>query len=1071
MRNPCLIWQGFFISGKSVYLYAEVVIVMGTKLILLIWCLLSSFPLFSQLFPGKPEIRKDPLVQFDHISTRNGLSDQEVISICQDRYGYIWFGTLNGLNKFDGYSFQVFRNTPGDSLSLSSNLVECMTEDPFGNLWIGTDRGLNRYDRKKNSFQHYVHCPSDTTSLSGNHIRALYVTSDSILWIETFNGTLHSMDLLTEEIQRYPHQQPDQPEYHYHTIYEDCAGRLWIGGRSLGIIYFNRNRQEFYTILANETSPTGKRERDVAAYLEDSHGNFWVSGVDGVYLLDREKEEFRKVLSTSTWSMVEDIQGMIWFGTGHGLFQYDPHTDELVEFTAEPDNPFSISSNEINKVFVDRQGTIWIGTANGINRVARKSYPFEHYRHIPGNSGTLSSNRVSAVLEDHLGFIWIATMGEGLNRLDPKTKEFTSFRHDPENPNSLGSDKVSCLYEDKEGRLWIGLWAGVGFQRFDRKRSLFRTWRFNPANLKQDWYNDFAEDSLGNFYLGFWGGPGLTLFDRERGSFLGSLKEKFTPIEGSRLINDLFTDSKGRLWLGTSTVGLQFLDPSTGTTKHYGFVEGDSSGLLGPVVNSILEDRNGTIWIGGTGISRLNPETGTITHYTQREGLSDNSVMGMELDRHGNLWISTRNGLSKFDPLKETFQNFSVEDGLQENSFSRAHTRLASGELIFGGANGFNMFHPDSITFRQDYLKAVIQNFRVFDQLRLPDLCEISFIELPYDENFFSFEFATPGHIQPEGVAYAYQLKPLEHTWHRTGAKNRRATYTSVPPGSYTFEVGILEQDGNEPLGITSVAIRIRPPIWKTWWFYMLEILVILSLIALAFKIREKQLKLRSRTLELKQKLLRSQMNPHFIFNSLFAIQNYIYEQKADQAGRYLSEFAHLIRLILNNSREEYISLEKEIETIKLYLDLQLLRFNQAFQYTLTVDPEIDAELTAVPPMLAQPFIENALEHGLRHQGGKGQIWISFSLKQEMILFEVKDDGIGMTRSKELKHGNQHKYKSLALEITRERIDLLNRDLHQKIRFEISDRASEGNNEQGTKVKFSIPYMDYISHGNVKSNG
>jgi len=1040
------------------------------KLILpLAWLVLSA-PLFSQQFNGKTEVRKNPLVQFDHLSTHNGLSDRDVISIFQDRYGYTWFGTIHGLNKFDGYNFCAFYHKPGDSLSLSSDLIECMAEDPLGNLWMGTDHGLNRYDRKKNSFRQYFHQPADTSSLSGNHIRALYAARDSILWIETFDGTLHAMDVRTEKMQRYPHQPPYQSEYHYHTIYEDQTGKLWIGGRNLGIIYFDRDRNVFHTIRADETRPTGKRESDISAYLEDSRGNFWVSGLDGVYLLDRQKEVFRKVFAVSTWSMAEDVKGNLWLGTGQGLYQYNPAGNILFEFHPEPDNPYAISSNQINKVFPDGQGNIWAGTDNGLNRISRKAFPFEHYRHIPGNTGTLSSNNVSAVLQDHTGVLWVGTMGGGLNRFGPVVGTLSCFRHDPGNPGSLGSDKISCLYEDRDGTIWVGLWAGVGFQRFDRKNNSFQTWRKSSGTLKTDWYNDFAEDRQGNFYLGFWGGPGLTLFDRNQGVFLKSLKELFIPADGSRLINVLFTDSKGRLWIGTSKVGLQVLDPRSMKTIHYGYTPGDSGGLPGPEVNSILEDAQGMIWIGGRGVSRLNPETGSFTHFTMKEGLPDQTVMGMEVDQKGNLWISTRNGLSEFDPLTFTFHNFTMEDGLQENAFSRAHTRLASGEMIFGGPNGFTRFHPDSIRFKRDTSRPVIENFRVFNQLRQADLCEIPFLELLYHENFFSFELAAPAQIRPEGVAYVYRLEPLEKTWHQTDASNRRASYTSVPPGSYRFVAGIVQSPGGEPDSIVSVRLRIQPPFWKTWWFYLTGLLLALALIAGLFRIREKQLLWRNRTLELKQKLLRSQMNPHFIFNSLFAIQNFIYGQKADKAGRYLSDFAHLIRLILNNSREEYIALDKEIETIRLYLDLQSLRFNPAFHYTLTLDPEIDMELTAVPPMLAQPFIENSLEHGLRHQKGEGQIEIRFTLEKNRLCFEVADNGIGLMRSQATKREKPDGHKSLAMEITRERIRLLNRNLDQKIRFEITDRSSEKEGMCGTRVRFSIPYMDYKPTENIEPN-
>ena len=482
-------------------------------------------------------------VRFDRFTAANGLTDSDVISVYQDRYGYFWFGTLTGLNKFDGYEFEVFRFSPGDSTSISSDIIECFAEDPYGYLWVGTSNGLNRYNRMSNSFQHYFHNPSDTNSLGGNHIRSILTDSDTVMWVETFEGTLNRIDLKTQSVRRFPHSAASQPYYHYHTIYEDKRGKLWLGGREMGILQFDKSIKKIRTLSDSPSDPTKKRERDVACYFEDSRNNFWVSGYDGVYLFDPGREIFRKVLSTSTWSITEDHEGNLWFGTGHGVLSYNPVSGILFSYNHDPGDKKSLSGDHVYKVFIDANGSVWIATEGGLNRLARKPFNLTHYTHKVGKLSSLSSDKVTCSVEDTDGLIWIGTMGGGLNRFDPSDEKFTAYRSLPAISGTLASDKISALFIDRERRLWIGLWAGIGFQEFIRFQNRFRTYRCDRTSFKFDWYNAFAEDTLGNFYIGYWGGTGLTLFDRNNFRVIKSLKDYLIPADPSRLVECLLLDS------------------------------------------------------------------------------------------------------------------------------------------------------------------------------------------------------------------------------------------------------------------------------------------------------------------------------------------------------------------------------------------------------------------------------------------------------------------------------------------------------------------------------------------------
>lgn len=366
----------------------------------------------------------------------------------------------------------------------------------------------------------------------------------------------------------------------------------------------------------------------------------------------------------------------------------------------------------------------------------------------------------------------------------------------------------------------------------------------------------------------------------------------------SNHVSALYEDRQGVLWVGLwAGRGFQRFDPTTGTARHFPGVSSDTSVANPPQVNAIAEAEGGAIWVGGSGISRYNPTGNTFRHYATGTGMAGNRVMSITRDEEGVLWIGTRDGLCRLIPETGVMTRFTTRDGLPGNRFTKGHALLGSGEIALGTTSGIVVFHPDSLHAKGRPTIPVLSNLRVFDSLRVADLCDTTHISLLWSENFFSLEFAAPAELQPEGVSYLYRLEPLEKAWRGAGSENRKAAYTSLPPGVYTFKVAIAPLSGVEPDGIRSLIIEITPPFWKTWWFYMLVAAMAVATLVGLFLLRDHQLTLRNRTLEMKQRLLRSQMNPHFIFNALFAIQNYIYEERSLSAGKYLAAFASLIRI------------------------------------------------------------------------------------------------------------------------------------------------------------------------------
>ncbi|MAE08293.1 MAG: hypothetical protein CL661_05985 [Bacteroidetes bacterium] len=606
------------------------------------------------------------------------------------------------------------------------------------------------------------------------------------------------------------------------------------------------------------------------------------------------------------------------------------------------------------------------------------------------------------------------------------------------------------------------MWAGTnnGLYNIKKKRIInsFISSDTNVNTLLGNSVLSLAFDKKGDLWIGT--DRGLCLLEQNADTILRQSKREGKYLS-SRLTRCIYEDREGNIWVGTTDKGINKIEANTGKIIQYKNNLQDSTTFWGKDATCFLQDVAGNIWIGGFGLNRYDPEAESFAHYTESDGLANNYVMGILEDSSGNLWISTQNGLSKFDPVNNTFENFFSQDGLQDNEFTVASEKLKNNHLMFGEKNGLNIIDPESIRKNEIAPNISISNFMIFDKQTDYGFPQTKKIELEYDQNYFSFDYAAHDFSFPSKNKYAYKLENFDPEWFYTDASNRKAKYTNVPPGDYIFRVKAANNDGVWNEDGTAVELVINPPFWKTLWFYFLEGLLFVLLIVAYIKYREKNIKEKNKLLLVEQKLLRSQMNPHFIFNSLTSIQSFIFENNPIEAGSYLSKFSELIRSILYNSREEYISLEKEISTLKNYLEIQQLRYNKMFDYEIDVDSEIDIEMIAVPPMLAQPFIENSVEHGIKDLPGKGFISIKFSLSDESIFMIIEDNGIGVEASKKLKDGKAKEHKSLATIITKERITILNSKLKRKsFSIQITDIVGRDGKVEGTRIKFIIPFLE-----------
>ncbi|UCE20320.1 MAG: SpoIIE family protein phosphatase [Gemmatimonadota bacterium] len=830
-------------------------------------------------------------VQFKHLSIEHGLSQSNVQAILQDTRGFMWFGTEDGLNRYDGYNFVEYRHDSNDPKSLSHNFVRALHEDREGILWIGTENGLNRFDREQEIFKRYQHDPDDPHSLSHGRVMAMFEDHLGILWIGSEGGGLNRLVRSDTSVtfihyQNDPHDPTTLSSDQVFTIYEDREGTLWVGTFG-GLDKFDRETGKYTHYRHDPNDPHSLSEDNVWSILEDQLGFLWVGTfIGGLNRLDRETGRFTRyqfdpddpysLESNQIWTMYEDRKGALWLGTlGGGLHLYDRDADRFVSYQYDRNNPHSLSTYEVASIYEDKSGLLWVGTfGGGLNTFDRRKKPFFLYQSNPDYPKSLSSPFVSSFCEDHNGTLWIGTYGGGLNRFHPEDRTFTHYQHEPHNPFSLSHNSVATLFEDSYGELWIGTQGG-GLNRFEGGTGRFTHYRNDPEDpysLSSDFVGSMSEDKSGLLWIGT-GNRGLNAFDRRTERFTRYQSDPDDPHSLSdNTIQSVYIDRRGDLWVGASLwsglnkLALSETGESHGETKtfiRYQFDPADPHSLSHNLVLSMYEDNSGILWFGTEGgLNKLDRDRETFTHYREKDGLPSDFVHGILEDNHGNLWLSTMKGLSKFNPKTETFKNYNVTDGLQDNEFFvGACYKSKSGEMFFGGRNGFNVFFPDSIKDNPYIPPVVITDFQIFNEtvshgenspLR-KTITETREIELSHRENHISFQFAALDFTSPEENEYIYMLEGFEEDWVYSG--NRRyVNYSNLPAGEYIFRVKGSNSDGVWNEEGTFLRITIRPPWWRTLWAYSIYFLVVFTIFygIVRFEKKREREKARMREVELR---------------------------------------------------------------------------------------------------------------------------------------------------------------------------------------------------------------------------
>ncbi|WP_276372059.1 two-component regulator propeller domain-containing protein [Chryseolinea sp. H1M3-3] len=778
-------------------------------------------------------------LKFDHIGTDEGLSQSNITRIFQDSRGFMWLGTRDGLNKYDGYNFTVYKNIPDDKNSLSHNYITDIIEDFDGNIWVTTfGGGLNMFDWQKEKF---VHHPLSPDIYATNYLHSILQDHKGNLWIGTAGNGLYIYDKHTKNFSVYRNQPGDKNSLSGNSVndvIEDNEHNLWISTSDGGISFFNTKINSFRTFQNDPTDNNSLIADGGTVLLLDKKNRLWVGTREGLDLFDKEKETFThfrndpadysSIGGNVILSLAEDDRGNIWIGTENGgLSILNPQSGKSDNYLQDDVDKISLNNNSIWSLYKDKTGNMWVGTfSGGINFVNHDANKFVHYRHT-SSSQSLSHNSVWSIVEDSKENLWIGTDGGGLNKFDPKTSTFTSFKHHPSKPSITGNYVLS-IAEDNEGNLWLGTW-GNGLSIFNPEKNTFKHFksdRSDPGSLSSPNVWTVFKDSKNNMWLGTYGG-GVNRYDREKDRFIHYRHSRSNPLSiSSNTVSYFYEDRNNLLWIGTNG-GLNLFNAKDETFTKFSHDE-KSNSISNDHVFCIIEDRKGNLWIGTeVGLNYFDRASNTFTNYFLSDGLPGNTIFGLLIDDKENVWISTNNGLSKYNPSIKSFKNFSVNDGLQGTEFKKSAWKSRTGKLFFGGANGFNEFHPDSIKDNNHESPLVLTGFHIFNKPVRVDstengplkknITDTKEMTLAYDQYVVTFDFSCLDYGKVRKL-YSYKLEGFESEWNTVSDKHS-ATYTNLDAGHYTFRVRTLNSTGDWSKQEIRLQITVTPAYWSTWWF------------------------------------------------------------------------------------------------------------------------------------------------------------------------------------------------------------------------------------------------------------
>lgn len=993
-------------------------------------------------------------VRFKHLTINDGLSQNAVYAILQDSKGFMWFGTKDGLNSYDGYTFVVYRHNAFDSSSISDNYITTLYEDSRGILWIATlNGGLNYFHRETETFERVYY-----SSASGdiNIGRVLSITEDQFgnIWLGTKGDGLFRLKLsfknkklVNLESKQFVYIESNAQSLSNNVVaslFLDSQKTLWAGTEN-GLNKFDRDNENFiiYDIhTRNPNAPSINQDGSISSIYESKSGVFWLGTLSGVVIFNRQNGSYKLYphqyeVFRYGWgiilSIVEDLSGKLWLSTPGALMRFDPVSLTYDYFKNDPYNNQSISYNSISSSFIDKTGILWFGTSGmGISYFDPKLTRFSTFVGKKDTASRAASFSISAVLEDEQGFVWMGT--SVLSKWNRKTGEFKSFETSSNFPEAFGNVAVWSIIESSDGHIWFA--TEQGLYSYNPQTEKARQYKFNHADtpdiMQKKVYTVF-EDRNGSIWTATENFLSQ-LINAEKGIFK-HYRYNYNPALNELVRPVIYRDNKGIFWIGTKD-GLIRFNHKTLSIKTFNNEPGNLYSLNNNLIKSICADPlkpDKILWIGtsGGGLNHFNIKEETFIHFTEEDGLPNNVVYGILPDAKGNLWLSTNKGISRFDHVKKTFRNFNISDGLQSNEFNTgAYFKSKKGEIFFGGIYGLNYFYPEKIIDNPFIPEIVITNFRIpgasdseLESSIRKTIKTGNQITLSHSIDLIEFEFAALDYSAPGKNQYAYMLENFNNDWIYSGTV-RTATFTNLSPGEYVFRVKGSNNDGVWNEAGTSIKLIITPPWWSTVWAYILYGLLIISGLYLIRRYELSRIKLKNQLKleKVETDILRNldQLKSQFFANishefrtpltlilgqieSVMSsnIEN-MKKAKLQVANRNARRLLTLINQLLDLSKLEAGSMKLNAEQYNVVSFLKSLFYSfESLAAAKQISLKFETELNNVPvvfdPDKMEKVFYNLISNAFKFTAAQDEINVSIKIKGESLVeIKIKDTGIGI---------------------------------------------------------------------------
>ncbi|AIZ63132.1 hypothetical protein PK28_04490 [Hymenobacter sp. DG25B] len=949
---------------------------------------------------------------FRSLTAAQGLSENSVYCLAQDQRGFLWLGTQDGLNRYDGSTFKVFRNDPQHIGSLSSNFILALAVDARGGLWIGTGGGgLNRYDPITGKFRAFKHQEGQPGTLTDDFVRTVFCDRSGSIWAGT-EGGLHRYNPKTGRFQLFTHSGSASTNPRINSIRaigQDARGRLWVGTGAGQVCHLDLQKQELVAY------PEWSSASSITALHPDRAGMLWIgteaNGLRRVSLTGNqpmttwrfEPGNSRSLRSNEVRALIEDPQERLWVGTTEGLHLLNRTTNDFTVYQQRPGNNYSLPNNTVQALFQDRNGLLWVGTDAGVSSFAPRPNAFVT---VPVTAGP---EPVWAVAEDAQRRLWAGTETQGVICYNPVTGQRQAYRHNAGRPQSLSEDFVRALCFDAEGRLWIGTQRS-GLDCLNPATGSITHFRHQPANpqsLSDNAVRAISRANNGRLWVSTEGG--LNLLDPATGHctiFRHNPRQPATSL-GTNYVRLAYQDRQRRLWVGTGGGGLVLLDAATGRCRPYRNIPGNPRSLSSNFVRCILQDRRGTLWIGteGGGLNRLDdPAKGLFTTFREPQGLPNDVVYGMLEDERGNLWLSTNLGIACFTPATQRFRTFDTRDGLLQDEFNAGSClRGADGQLYFGGSNGLVSFRPATVPANTIAPPVVLTDFRKFNRPVPLDtsITERRTLRLGPRDNFFSIGFAALNYQLPAKNRFEYRLHGFDEKWVEAGAR-QEATYTNLDPGTYTFQVRAANNDGVWNQQGAQLKIMVTPPWYQTWWFRVLASWAALAVLFLLYRMRVRQLLALERVRHHIARDLHDDMGSTLSSISILSqlARNHQHENRPDQAAALLDQIGDSSRRMLDSMDDIVWAINPAHDTMEAVTTRMRIFASEVLEargldFSFTATPEVQGLRLQMRArrefyLLFKEAINNLAKYArCRHAT------IHLDHQHHHLLLTVRDDGVG----------------------------------------------------------------------------